>query len=106
MFDLISQILALMCAVKNEICNVGGPVCHQLLTISHLMLFLCVTHGAGNGCDESLLYKNCLNLEFRDVREGQGGGAALPHLVQQCLKHKSFTFLHWRLLRSSGILSF
>lgn len=46
MFDLISQILGFMCAVKNEICNVGGPVCHQSLNISeYLMFFLCVAHG-------------------------------------------------------------
>lgn len=59
---------------------------------------------------------NCLDLQFRGVsegfllrmweREGQGGGAALPCLVQQSLKHKSYTFLQWRLLRSSGICLF
>lgn len=44
-FDLISQILAFDCAVRNGICGVGGPVGHQFLSPSHLMFFLCVTHG-------------------------------------------------------------
>lgn len=71
-----------MCAVKNEICSVGGPECHQLLSISHLLFLLC---WGGNGCDVSAFQEL---FEFADwgcqfgvcpwtVGEGQGGGAAL-----------------------------
>lgn len=66
MFDLISQILAFMCTVKNEICSVGGPECHQLLSISHLLLLLCW----GGSAVMSLLSRSCLNWQIGGVSLG------------------------------------
>lgn len=118
MFDLISQTLAFSCTVTSEICDVGGPVCHQFLSISHLMFFLCVARGLSgleaavmSLCFRRVVWSCKLGLSLRGFslgcgREGQGGGAALRCLVQRRLKHKSFTFLPWRLLRSSGICLF